>query len=696
MQPPKAKKQPHSIQQHGQVRVDNYHWLRDENWREITAGKINFKNPEILEYLEQENAYADYMMYDTKNLQQELYDDILSHTKEDDESYPLKFGPYLYYQRTETGKDYPILCRKKIEELEGREEVYFDVNIEAEPHDLYMMGSQSISPNHRFLAYSYNLSGSLSYTLRIRDTKTGKDFPWEVPNVEGSIIWAPDSQHFYYSLRHPEVGRTYQVYQVNIAKGVESKTLVFEKPNEHADKFMGLSKSKSGEFLFINLADSKTSSTYFWNASDTSHVVPKLFTEVQEGHLYSVEHHDDLFYIHSNLNGATNFQVLTTPIGATDVSNWITLIAESLTTYIDAIYLYRDTLVLSIQDNQKALPGFIIHDLQTQSEYPVAMPQEAYDLQFVGARDFETEELRFYYESPTQPSQTIDFNIKTRQQMVRKTKEVPKYDASLYEVHRHFVKAADGAEVPLTLSYKKGLKRDGNNKTLIIGYGSYGFSYPCYFSPKWIPLWNRGFIIAIAHIRGGSDKGYQWYLDGKMRHKKNSFTDFNRCAEFLIENDYTSSDKLAANGGSAGGLLMGAIMNMRPDLYRVIVADVAFVDVISTISDPSLPLTPPEWEEWGNPIESADDFSYIMSYSPYDNVKAQSYPTTLFISGVSDEQVTYWEPTKMVAKLRELKTDSNPLLLKMKMSSGHAGASKRYEAIEEAAFRFAFIVKHLS
>lgn len=694
MKPPVAKTIPHKITQHGYERVDNYAWLRDDNWRAITAGDVEFKNPEILKYLEDENSYTDEMMKDTEALQKELYEDILSHVKEDDESFPMKYGPYMYYSRTEKGLDYPILCRKKKEEGSA-EDIYFDVNKEAANHELYMMGSQSISPDHRYMGYTFNLSGSMAYTVSVRDTETGKDLGWTIPEVSGPVVWAKDSKHLYYGHRHPELGRTYQIYQVNIEEGPSSKKLIFEKPEEHSDKFMSVYKSNSGEYLFVYMADAKTSSTYFWKSDAVENVNPQLFTEVEEGVLYTPEHHDQDFYIVTNKDGATNFKVVKTPVTQTAASNWVSYIEESKDTYIENAHPYKGYLVLSVQNNAAALPGIIVRDLAKEKETQIVMPQEAYDLTFVGSRDYETNELRFFYESPTQPSQTIDYMISTGEQVIRKTKEVPNYSADEFEVKREFAEAADGALIPVTVSYKKGLEKNGRNKTLLIGYGSYGYSYPTYFSPKWIALWNRGYAIAIAHIRGGADKGYQWYLDGKMDKKKNSFTDFNTCAEHLIKSGYTCSEHLAANGGSAGGLLMAAITNLRPDLYKVVVADVAFVDVINTISDETLPLTPPEWEEWGNPIKNKEEYEYIASYSPYDNIEEKDYPIMLYTSGVSDEQVTYWEPTKMVAKLRAMKTDDNPLLLKMKMASGHAGASKRYAAIEETAFKFAFILKYL-
>lgn len=685
-----AKKVPVKITQHGQERVDDYAWLRDENWKQIVAGDLNFKNPGIKEYIEYENNFTTAFMEDTKELQKSLYGEILSRIKEDDQSYPAKKSDYYYYKKEEKGKNYPIFCRKN--GLDGKEEVYLDINVEAAPFKLYMMGQPLVSPDNKYLIHSFNTSGSLERTLKVRNLQTGKDFEWTVPETNGSYEWLQDSKHIHYVLRDPKTSRGYEVYLMNIEEGPASSRLIYKKPEQYEDMFMHLDQTTTGNFNLIGLHKSGSSVVFAVDAHDLE-ASPVLIKELQSGVEYQVEDYNGDFYMLTNQDGCNNFKILKTPVATVEAGNWQEFISEQNDIYKQSFCFYGQHMVIVVKNNEIGLNQLVVKDMNTLEEKVVKMSQEAYDLSFSGALEYDTNVVRFYFESPSQPVQTIDLNLNTLEQTVQKTKEVPGYDPSQYVVKRLYADGHDGAKVPLTVLHHKDTPIDGSAPAFVYAYGSYGYGMPDYFSSPVLSLVNRGFVFGIAHIRGGNEKGYTWYLDGKMKKKMNTFLDYISCCEYLCDKSYTSRGNVVANGGSAGGLLMGVVTNLKPELFKTIVADVAFVDMINTISDETLPLTPPEWEEWGNPIKNKDEFEYMMSYSPYDNVEAKAYPNMLYNSGISDEQVTYWEPTKMVAKLRELKTDNNILCLNMKMHAGHAGATKRYEWIEDVAFKYAFIIK---
>lgn len=686
----RAEKRPVEITKFGQTRIDNYAWIRDENWKEILSGNLNFSDSKILEYIENENKHTQEFMDLTKELKKEIYDELLARIKEDNETYPFKKGEYYYFSKEEKGKNYPFYCRKR-GSLDAEPEVYFDVNKEAEPYDLFMLGAAVTSKDNKFMAYAYNTSGSLEYIIKVRDLESGKDLDWSIPHTTGDFEWAEDSTHLYYILRDEESGRGKELKLLNVQEGLESTKSIFTKPENFSDTYMSFGVTTSEKYGVITLNMLSCNQSYILDMSNFSSK-PELVAKAVKGVEYSIEHYQDKFLIKTNDGNAQNFKIMQASIGDFSKPSWKEFIKEKAETYISDFHIYGDELVLEERDNERALSVLRIMNLSTMKDKVISMPQDAYEMSFAGAYEPDAVEVRVYYSSPSQPSQTIDLNLKTAELVVKKTKEVPNFNSDNYEVKRVFAKAHDGEMIPLTLTYKKTTKLDGSAPSYIKGYGSYGYAYPASFEYASLSLMDRGFVCAIAHVRGGEDKGHKWYLDGKMMKKKNTFFDFISCCEYLIENNYTSKGNIVAQGGSAGGLLMGAIANMKPDLFKAIIADVAFVDVINTISDPSLPLTPPEWEEWGNPIEDEEAFNYMMSYSPYDNVKAQDYPHMLFNSGISDEQVTYWEPTKMVAKLRELKTDSHDLYLNMKMHAGHAGASKKYEGLDEMAFNLAFAI----
>ena len=689
LNPPVAPKVPYTIKQHNQTRIDEYHWLRDANWKKIVAGELDFKNPAILEYLNAESAYKDAQMKATQGMQVRLRKEILSRIKEDYQSWPVKKGNYLYYYREEEGKNYPIYCRRK-GSMDAPESVYMDVNKEAEGKDLYIFGPSVINRANTFLAYGYNLTGSLERTVRVRNLDTGQDSSWTFPNSTGSIVWLDDDHLLV--VERDQHARGKNVYKINIHQGPEKKELVFSKPEAYDNMFLGLSQTNDRNYLLLNLTSGSSQVLY---VSPRTAIDFKQFAVGKDDVSYTLEHFENDFFILTNMGGANNFQVFKTPVNRWEKSAWQLVQKESSTISLSGITFYNRFMVTEQRNNERALDEIVVRDMVTDNIHAVSMPDAAYDLTFIGDWDHNATQVRLDYSSPIRPASVLELDLPTAKTKTLYTRETPNYDGEQYSVKREFANARDGVQVPVTVVHKKGLKTDGSHPLFLYGYGSYGYGMPALFSSRIFSLIDRGFVFAIAHVRGGDDKGFQWYLDGKMRHKMNTFSDFIDVTEYLIAKGYTRKGRVAINGGSAGGLLMGAVVNMRADLYGCVVADVPFVDVINTISDASLPLTPPEWEEWGNPITNADDFSYMMQYSPYDNVKAQKYPPMLFNSGISDEQVTYWEPAKMVARLRAVKTDENLLLLNMKMHAGHAGASKRYEWIEDEAFSYAFVLRCL-
>ncbi len=689
MKTPKAKKIAKKITQHGYERIDNYAWMRDDNWKEFILGNLEFKNKEVLDYIDDENEYKKKCMLTYQDVEKKLYDEILSRIKEDDQSFPEKRDDYFYYSREEKGKNYSFLCRK-FQSLENEEEVYFDINKEAKGHKLYDFGPCETTENNKYLVYFYNLTGSLEKTLKVRDLSLGEDLDWEIKDCTGSFELCDDESLYY--VEKDEFSRGQDIYKINIQEGPSSKKLVFSKPKKYSNMFLWLDRTGDKEFYSIYLTSGATQVLYN-SKSGSDHFDEFIIGEndIQ----FSIEHYKNNFYILTNVNDSPDFKVMICPDDQKKWSfeNWKIFLEETPDEYLSELHIYNKYLVLVSKNNKMALNEISVCDIETRKITKIKMPNVAYDLSFLGDWDYQSTLVQMGFNSPINPYQTLQLDLNTKKVSLLHEKECPHFDSDQYVVKREMATSRDGEEVPITLLHKKGLKKNGKNKVFIYSYGSYGFGMPAYFKSSIFSLIDRGFIYCLAHIRGGDDKGFNWYLDGKMHKKMNTFYDFIDCCDYLIKEKYTAKGLMIANGGSAGGLLMGAVTNLRPDLFGCVIADVPFVDVINTISDESLPLTPPEWEEWGNPIESKEDFDYMMKYSPYDNIKKQDYPPMLYNSGISDEQVTYWEPTKMVAKLRELKTDSNDLFLNMKMHAGHAGASKKYEWIEEVAFNYAFILK---
>ena len=684
MKAPVAHKIPHTITVHGHSRTDEYHWLRDEHWQKIVAGELDFNNPEILDYLNAECAYKESQMAGCQPVKEKLYGEILSRIKEDYQSWPVKKGEFFYYYREEQGKNYPILCRRQAS-MTAPEEIYLDVNQEADGKDLYMFGPSVTNRANTLLAYGYNLTGSMERTIRVRNLETGLDCPWSFHNSTGSILWL-DNDHLLI-VERDEQARGKHVFRVNIHKGPEHKELLFSKPDEFDGMFLSLGQTTDREYLLVYLESGGSQVVYF---SPRTAIDFTLFAHGTNDVVFHLDHYQGDFYILTNRDGANNFQLFKAPVG--DLQQWQLLQEQSDTISLTDIHFYNHYLVIEQKNNDRALEELVVQDMNTGQQRTVTMPDEAYELAFSGDWDHNATTVRLDYSSPVMPATVLELDLTSVQTKCVYTRDTPNFDPAKYVVKREYATARDGERIPVTIIHQQGLVRDGNHHAFIYGYGSYGYGMTAGFSSKLFSLIDRGFVYATAHIRGGDEKGYGWYLDGKMRRKMNTFYDFIDTTEYLIERGYTDRQRIAINGGSAGGLLMGAVTNLRPDLFGCVVADVPFVDVINTISDASLPLTPPEWEEWGNPLTSVDDFNYILSYSPYDNVQAVDYPPMLFNSGISDEQVTYWEPAKMVARLRALKTDDNLLLLNMNMHAGHAGASKRYEWIDEVAFNYAFVL----
>lgn len=670
--PPVAQIEPKVDTLFGQVMVDNYYWLRDRG------------NPRVIEYLEAENAYTDAVMKPTQELQEKLYQEMISRIKETDISVPVRWDDYYYYSRTEEGKQYQTYCRKK-GTLQAEEEILLDVNQLAQGKDYFHLGSYDPSPDHNLLAYSFDTTGSERYILRVKNLITSELYPDFIENTTGSLQWANNSRTLFYVIPD-EAWRPYKLYRHTLGDDVKNDYLVFHEKDEAFNLDIG--KSKSNWFLFIKLESETTSEVHFLDA-DNPNGEFRVICPRQKDMVYSAEHHDDQFYIVTNDN-AKNFKLMRSPVSHPSKENWQEVIPPRDAVKLDRIEVFKDYMVLYEWEN--GLTQIDIRDFATGQTKRIDFPEPVYTCWGEWNPDFNSQVLRFSYTSLITPSSIYDYHMRTGKRELKKQQEVlGGYDPSQYQSERLFATAGDGTKIPVSLVYKKGMEKNGNNPLFLIGYGAYGLSSEPEFESYHLSLLDRGFIYAIAHVRGGGEMGRHWYDDGKLLKKKNTFTDFIAISEFLIEQKFTSADKLVIAGGSAGGLLVGTVVNMQPDLFGVVIADVPFVDIINTMLDASIPLTVIEYDEWGNPNEK-DYFDYMLSYSPYDNVEAKDYPPMLILAGLNDTRVQYWEPAKWTAKLRAIKTDKNRLLLKTNMGAGHGGASGRYAQLEEMAFDYAFIL----
>ena len=683
--PPIAERRPMFSVRHGVELVDEYAWLRAHNWQEVMRDP-SVLDPAIRSYLEAENAYAEAALADTSALQEALYAEMKARIKEDDSSVPAPDGPFEYYASYVTGGQYPRLCRQP--RGGGPEQILIDGNKEAEGKAYWQIGATAHSPDHRFFAYAVDDKGSELATIRIRDLATGRDLPDAIPDTRSAIVWARDNKTIFY-VRLDANQRPLFVYRHVLGTAVEEDVLVYEE-QDHGF-YVGVTQTQSGRFIEIDAHDHQTSEVYLIDA-DRPASAPRLVEPRRHGHEYGVEHHGDRLIITTNSGGAEDFRICEAPIDAPAEANWREVVPHKPGRLIIETVAFASHLARL--EREDGLPRIIVRRFADGAEHAIAFDEEAYSLGISSGYEFDTTTLRFTYSSMTTPAQVFDYDMEARTRVLRKTQEVPSgHDPADYVTRRLLAPAADGETVPVSLLYRKGTPLDGSAPLFLYGYGAYGISIPASFSTSRLSLVDRGFIFAIAHIRGGKDKGYRWYTEGKLEKKVNTFTDFITAGEFLAREGYTQRGRIIANGGSAGGMLMGVVANMAPELFLGIIADVPFVDVLNTMLDSSLPLTPPEWPEWGNPIESKRDFDIIRSYSPYDAVAAKAYPHIFAFAGLTDPRVTYWEPAKWIARLRHLNTSQSLILLKTNMDAGHGGASGRFEALKELAADYAFALK---
>ena len=676
MEVPKAKKTEKILEMHGDRRVDPYFWMNER------------ENPEVTEYLLAENAYTDFVMKDTQMLQEELFEEMKARYKKDDESIPYFFNEYWYMVRYEKGKEYPIFCRKHLS-LQSAEEIMFDVNVLAEGHPFFDMGSASVSPDNQLAAFSTDTVGRRIYTIQIKNLKTEEILADKIENTTGKAVWANDNQHVFYT-RKDENLRAFQVLRHRLGSDCTDDVVVYHETDDAFD--VNVFKTKSLQYIFI-ASSSTISDEHRFIPSDDVFADWKILQPRVEDLEYSVEHYEDEFYIITNADDATNFKLVKTPVSNPGMENWKDIVPHRKDVLLEGFEIFSHYLVL--EERKEGLLQLKIMDQQNSDSHYLTFSDPTYTA-YIGLNlEFNTQKLCYGYTSLTQPTASYEYDMKERSTKLLKQQEVlgGKFRPENYISERIWAPSRDGKNrIPISLVYHKDTKKNPENPLLLYGYGSYGHTVDASFSNVRLSLLDRGFVYAIAHVRGGEYLGREWYEDGKMLSKKNTFFDFIDAAKYLISAQYTSEKHLYAMGGSAGGLLMGAIINYEPNLFHGVVAQVPFVDVVTTMLDESIPLTTGEYDEWGNP-NSRKYYDYIKSYSPYDNVEVKDYPHLLITTGLHDSQVQYWEPAKWTAKLRELKTDDNILIFKTDMSSGHGGASGRFESLKEDALEYAFLLK---
>jgi oligopeptidase B len=669
-QPPAARKVPHVTDIHGYKLTDDYFWLRQKT------------NPDVTAYLEVENAYTDSVMKPTKALQEALYAEMLGRIKQTDLSVPSRIGEYFYYSRTEEGKQYPYMCRRK-GNMTGPEEILLDLNKLSEGHKFLGLGAYAVSDDANWLAFSTDTTGYRQYTLQVKDLRSGQLSTEKIDRAR-SVVWATDNRTLFYSTEDPVSKRRDKVFRHVV--GAPGSDLIFEEKDELFDVAVGRSLDK--KIVFVS-SGAKTSTEHRYIAADTPAASPRLILARQNGHEYDVDHYNGELYIRTN-KGATNFKVVRAPIGDPSEKNWTPFIDHKPGLRIGGLTFFTNHLVVS--EREGGLSYLRVVDMKTQQSHRIATDEPDYALSLDSNPEFNTTVVRFNYQSMVTPSSVYDYDLNSRERTLLKRQDVlGGYMPANYESRRIWSVSRDGIKVPISIVYRKGTKFDGTAPMLLYAYGSYGLSQRPTFSSARLSLLDRGAIYALAYIRGGGELGEEWRDQGRMMQKMNTFNDFIDCAEYLVKNQFTSSDRLVIQGGSAGGLLMGAVVNMRPDLFKAAVAQVPFVDVINTMLDASLPLTTSEYIEWGNPNKKAE-FEYMIKYSPYDNIRKQRYPSLLVQVSLNDSQVPYWEGAKFVARLRATKSDTNPLLLKTNMGAGHGGSSGRYDALREVAFTYSFIL----
>jgi oligopeptidase B len=675
VKPPVAKKIPHKLSIHNDLRIDDYYWLNDR------------ENPEVIDYLNAENAYTKSMMQHTEGFQKELFEEMKGRIKEDDTSVPYKLNGYWYITRYETGKDYPIYARKK-DSLEANEEVLFDCNEMAKDFAYFNLGSIAISPDNTMACFSTDTVGRRQYTLQIKNLVTGEVHDNKVFNTTGSATWANDNKTLFYSMKDEVTLRSNKIFKHKLHTDNIEDVEVFHEDDETFHSFVY--KSKSKKYIIIGSSSTLTTEYRFLDA-DTPDGEFKIFQERVRELDYSIAHYKNHFYIITNIDGATNFKLMKTSENATGKEHWEEVLPNRKDVLIEDIEIFKDYLV--VNERYNGLNTIRIINWDGSEDYYLNFNSETYTAYIGNNPDFDSEVLRYGFNSLTSPSSVIDYSFKNKQSEIKKEQEVlgGKFKKENYESKRIWATARDGVKIPISLVYKKGIVLDGTNPLLQYAYGSYGATIDPSFSTVRLSLLDRGFIYAIAHVRGGEYLGRDWYENGKLLAKLNTFHDFIDCSKYLIEEKYTSNKHLYAYGGSAGGLLMGVVINLNPELYNGALAAVPFVDVVTTMLDDTIPLTTGEYDEWGNPND-LEYYNYMKSYSPYDNIEAKEYPNMLVITGLHDSQVQYWEPAKWVAKLRDKKTDTNKLLLQTDMDAGHGGASGRFESLKEVALEYAFLL----
>ena len=673
LRPPKAEIIPKELTIHGHTRVDNYYWLNER------------ENPKVVDYLKAENEYTRAVMKPTEALQEKLYNEILGRIKQTDLSVPYRSNGYYYYTRYEEGKDYPVYCRKK-GSLKGAEEALLNVNEMAQGHGYYSVTGLSVSSDNTLLAYGVDTVSRRKYTIRFKNLATGETLPDAIPTTTGSAAWANDNKTVFYIQIDDTTLRPQKVFRHVLGTAVGSDVLVFHEADETFNTFAY--KSKSKKYIFV-ASESTLSTEYRFVPADEPAGELMVFQPRERDLEYDLDHYMDKFYVRTNM-GAKNFRLMTAALDKTGKDDWAELIPNRDDVFLEGFELFKGALV--VEERRNGLIQIRIMPWDKGPEHYLDFGEETYSAYLSTNREFDTEWLRYEYESLTTPQSTFDYSMTAKEKKLLKQQEVlGGFDAGNYRAERHYATARDGVKVPVSLVYRKGFVKDGKAPCLLYGYGSYGASTDADFSSARLSLLDRGFVFAIAHIRGGQEMGRAWYEDGKLFKKKNTFNDFIDCAGYLVEQKFTNPDRLFADGASAGGLLMGAVLNMRPDLFKGVVAGVPFVDVVTTMLDKTIPLTTGEFDEWGNP-EVKEYYDYMLSYSPYDRVEAKDYPALLVTTGLQDSQVQYFEPAKWVAKLRVMKTDKNPLLLWTNMEGGHGGVSGRFRRLKQVALEYAFML----
>jgi oligopeptidase B len=679
---PVAPRRPHSFTKHGITVSDDYAWLKDENWQEVLHDPSAL-DADIRKYLEAENAYTESLLGHTASLQKKLVAEMRGRIKEDDSSVPSPDGRFAYFRKFREGGQHELYGRMPRDG--GDEKIVLDGDALAKDHEYFKFGGERHSPDHRLQAWSADTKGSEYFALRVRDWATLTDLDDVVEETDGAVVWSADCKSFFY-VKLDDNHRPMQVWRHRLGTPQADDILIYQETDP--GWFTHLHESTSGRFCVIAGGDHETSEQHLIDLADPD-APPRLVAPRETGVQYSIADRGDELFILTNADRTIDFKIVTAPLHSPGRANWRDLIPHRAGVYILDHDLYSGHLVRLERAN--ALPSIVIRDLSTGEEHAIAFDEAAYSLDTLGSYEFDTMNLRFSYSSMTTPLEIYDYDMASRARVLRKRQEIPSgHNVADYVTTRIMATSHDGAEVPVSLLYRRDFVRDGSAPLLLYGYGSYGMAMPASFSTSRLSLVDRGFVYAIAHIRGGTDKGWGWYLDGKREKKTNSFDDFEASARALCEAKYTSTKRIVAHGGSAGGMLMGAVANRTSELFAGIVAEVPFVDVLNTMLDDSLPLTPPEWPEWGNPIESEKDFRTILSYSPYDNLAAKDYPAILAMGGLTDPRVTYWEPAKWIARLRATMTGGGPVLLRTNMGAGHGGASGRFNRLDEVAIAYAF------